>query len=108
MTTGQPAADTVMLWCGLIVAAAAASALVWRIVRFGLRVARVLDQILPLLRVLDQIAEDWAGVPDRPGVPGRPGLIQRMSGLESTVQILAAVVDRIDRRTRWIDEAEGG
>lgn len=72
-------------------------------------------------RVLETLAEDWSGEPDRPGVPGRRGVMARLAAVEADGQAtrdaaertaadvsliaaavaqIATVVDRLDRAAR--------
>lgn len=39
-------------------------------------------KLWPFITKMNQIAEDWAGEPERPGVPHRPGLLERVAAIE--------------------------
>ena len=110
--TGVMAVDTLVVWCLAVLAVAAALGLLWRMTR-GVRriVARV-----------DEVVDDWQGIPGRPGVPARPGVMERLDGIEGRLQnvehelhpnsgqSLRDAVDRVDVRTRRLtdDRDEGG
>lgn len=102
--TGVPAVDVLVIWAVAAVAIAGLIALVWRTAR---AVRRVVDRV-------DDLVEDWNGVPERPGVPARPGVMVRLSGIEQRItsvehelqpnsgRSLRDAVDRVDRRTRTL------
>lgn len=103
-TTGVPLVDAAVIWSIALVAITGLGTLAWRAVR---TVRRVLDR-------MDELVDDWQGVPARPGVPGRPGVMarlrqieQRLAGVEHELQpnsgqSLRDAVDRVDARTRTI------
>ncbi|GAA2945886.1 MULTISPECIES: hypothetical protein [Streptomyces] len=100
-STGVLVVDTVVVWAAATAAITAGLALLWAMVR-GIRriVARV-----------DEIVDDWQGIPGRPGVEGRPGVMERLSGIEQRLSgvehelhpnsghSLRDAIDRVDRRT---------
>jgi hypothetical protein len=98
--TGVPALDAVLVWGGVVTAAAGALAVLWRAVRRVRRVAHRVEEFL----------HDWQGVPSRPGVEGRPGVMARLAEIEARVAAvvhevrpnnggsLRDAVDRVDRR----------
>lgn len=103
-STGIPAVDTAVIWSLAAVAIAGALALAWRMARAAIRI----------LRRMDDLADDWQGVPGRPGVRERPGVMARLEGIEARVshiehelrpnsgRSLRDAVDRVDRRTRTL------
>ncbi len=62
------AVDVLVIWSVAAVAVAGQAALVWRTFR-GVR--RIVDR-------MDDLVDDWHGVPERPGVPGRLGVMARL------------------------------
>ena len=103
-STGITAVDTAVIWSLAAVAIAGALALAWRVIRGVVRI----------FRRLDDVADDWQGVPARPGVPEQPGVMARLDQIEGRVsriehelqpnsgQSLRDAVDRVDRRTRTL------
>jgi hypothetical protein len=108
--TGVPAVDVLVIWSVAAVAIAGLIALVWRTVR---AVRRLVDR-------MDDLADDWHGVPERPGVAARPGVMVRLSGIEQRLTAmeyelqpnsghsLRDAVDRVDRRTRTLTSDTDG
>ncbi|WP_432158416.1 hypothetical protein [Streptomyces sp. bgisy153] len=103
-STGVPAVDAAVVWSVAAVAVAGLGTLLWRVMRAARRaVGR-----------MDDLADDWLGVPERPGVPGRPGVMVRLRGIEERLtrvehelqpnsgRSLRDAVDRVDRRTRTL------
>jgi hypothetical protein len=101
-STGVHGIDQLVIWSIAAVAIAGGVALLWRVTR-GAR---------HLVRRLDEFADDWQGLPNRPGVPGHAGVMARLGAIEDR---LAAVehelrpnsgssmrdaIDRVDERTR--------
>ena len=103
-STGITAVDTAVIWSLAAVAIAGAIALAWRMIRAVVRI----------LKRMDDLADDWQGVPARPGVPERPGVMARLDQIEGRVSTiehelrpnsgrsLRDAVDRVDRRTRTL------
>jgi hypothetical protein len=102
--TGVPAVDVLVIWSLAAVAVAGLITLMWRVWR-GVR--RIVDR-------MDDLADDWSGVPERPGVPGRLGVMARLRMIEERLMAvehelqpnsgrsLRDAVDRVDRRTRTL------
>ncbi|WP_329564652.1 hypothetical protein [Kitasatospora sp. NBC_01266] len=59
-------------WSMALGTIAGGAALLWRITRGARHIAHRLEQI----------ADDWAGVPARPGVPGHDGVMARLGAIE--------------------------
>lgn len=104
--TGVPAVDTIVVWCVAGTAIAGLLVLLWRLARV----------ILRIVGRLDEVADDWQGVPARPGVPERPGVMARLDAIEDRLgnvehelhpnsgASLRDAVDRVDRRTRQLTD----
>ena len=102
--TGVPTVDVIVMWSVAAVAIAGGAALAWRTAR-GVR--RIVDR-------MDDLVDDWQGVPERPGVPARPGVMVRLRQIEERLvrvehelqpnsgQSLRDAVDRVDARTRTL------
>ncbi|WP_200302215.1 hypothetical protein [Streptomyces adelaidensis] len=102
--TGVPAVDVIVIWSVAAVAVAGLAALAWRTFR-GVR--RIVDR-------MDDLVDDWHGVPERPGVPGRLGVMARLRQIEvrltsvehelqpNSGRSLRDAVDRVDARTRTL------
>ncbi|WNI20296.1 hypothetical protein [Actinacidiphila sp. ITFR-21] len=103
-TTGVSFVDHAAIWATAIAAVLALGGLLWRLAR-------------PLRRVvrrIEELADDWHGVPARPGVEGRPGVMERLSRIEHAMGAVVHEVrpnaggsmrdamDRVDRRTASI------
>ena len=100
-STGVSAVDAAVVWAAAAAGLTGVLAGVWRLVR---AVRRVLHRV-------EEIVDDWQGVPGRAGVPARPGVMQRLDGLERAVVAIADemrpnsgsslrdALDRVDRRT---------
>lgn len=98
-TTGITAVDSAVLWAVVITAIAAALAVLWRLIR-GIR--RVVARV-------NEVVDDWQGIPSRPGVRGRPGVMDRLGGIEERLErvehelhpnsggSLRDVVDRVEQ-----------
>ncbi|MEV6614275.1 hypothetical protein AB0N31_10705 [Streptomyces sp. NPDC051051] len=103
-STGVTAVDAAAVWSVAAVTIAGAAVLAWRVAR-GLR--RLVDR-------MDDMADDWHGVPERPGVPARPGVMVRLHHIEERLArvdhelqpnsggSLRDAVDRVDRRTQTL------
>ncbi|MFD5297229.1 hypothetical protein ACFWJU_18720 [Streptomyces mutabilis] len=101
-STGVPAVDTIVVWCLAGTALAGLLVLLWRLARL----------IIRIVGRLDEVVDDWQGVPARPGVPERPGVMARLDAIEEQISSiehelhpnsgasLRDAVDRVDRRTR--------
>lgn len=70
--TGVPALDTVLVWGGAITILGGVAAVLWRLVRGGVRIVSRMDHFM----------DDWYGEGARPGMPARPGVIERVSAIE--------------------------
>lgn len=100
--TGVPVVDAAVIWSLAIAALVGLTTLVWRGVR---AVRRMIDRV-------DDLVDDWQGVPGRPGVPERPGVMSRLHHIEQRLvgvehelrpnsgRSLRDAVDRVDERTR--------
>ena len=49
---------------------------------------------------LEQMANDFAGEPERPGVPAKPGIMERISKLEQLVEELSDKIDESNKHVR--------
>ncbi len=59
-------------------------------------VVRLLLYVWNVLRRLTRWLDDWEGEPPRPGFPsGRPGVLDRIASIESRVDRLPAVEERL-------------
>ncbi|MCG6499180.1 hypothetical protein [Kitasatospora sp. A2-31] len=103
--TGAGRLDDILLWAGAVVTLSAALGLIWRATRGVRRLAAKVEEVV----------DDWTGVPDRPGVPGRPGVMARLDTIEHRIAAvehelhpnsgasLRDAVDRVDQRTAHLD-----
>lgn len=101
-STGVPVVDAAVIWS---VAAAAILGLLTLACRAVVAVRRMMQRV-------DDLVDDWQGVPERPGVPGRPGVMARLRQIESRMagvehelrpnsgRSLRDAVDRVDARTQ--------
>ena len=55
--------------------------------------------VYPVWHKLEQMANDFAGEPERPGVPAKPGIMERIAKLE---QLVAELSDKIDESTKHV------
>ena len=60
---------------------------------------RINKLVYPVWHKLEQMANDFAGEPERPGVPAKPGIMERISKLEQLVEELS---DKIDESTKHV------
>ena len=60
---------------------------------------RINKLIYPVWHKLEQMANDFAGEPERPGVPAKPGIMERISKLE---QLVAELSDKIDESNKHV------
>ena len=60
---------------------------------------RINKLVYPVWHKLEQMANDFAGEPERPGVPAKPGIMERISKLE---QLVAELSDKIDESTKHV------
>ena len=60
---------------------------------------RINKLIYPVWHKLEQMANDFAGEPERPGVPAKPGIMERIAKLEQLVEKLS---DKIDERSKHV------
>ena len=58
---------------------------------------RINKLIYPVWHKLEQMANDFAGEPERPGVPAKPGIMERIAKLE---QLVAELSDKIDESNK--------
>ncbi|MFD4659351.1 hypothetical protein ACFWP2_27400 [Kitasatospora sp. NPDC058444] len=103
--TGAGRLDDILLWAGAVITLSAALGLLWRATRGARRLAQRVEDVV----------DDWTGVPDRPGVPGRPGVMTRLDKIEHRIAAvehelhpnsgssLRDAVDRVDQRTAHLD-----
>ena len=63
---------------------------------------RINKLIYPVWHKLEQMANDFAGEPERPGVPAKPGIMERISKLEQLVAELSDKIDKIDESTKHV------
>lgn len=100
-STGVPAVDAVVVWAAAIAAVAGMLGLLWRAAR----------PIRRVVRLVEEFAEDWHGIPPRSGVEGRPGVMQRLERIERAMGdvvhevrpnaggSMRDAINRVDRRT---------
>lgn len=103
-TTGVSFVDHAAIWATAIAAVFVLGGLLWRL-------ARPLRRVV---RIVEDFADDWHGVPARPGVEGRAGVMERLGRIERSMGAVAHEVrpnngssmrdamDRVDRRTASI------
>lgn len=60
---------------------------------------RINKLVYPVWHKLEQMANDFAGEPERPGVPAKPGIMERITKLEQLVEELS---DKIDESTKHV------
>lgn len=60
---------------------------------------RINKLIYPVWHKLEQMANDFAGEPERPGVPAKPGIMERIAKLE---QLVAELSDKIDESNKHV------
>ena len=60
---------------------------------------RINKLIYPVWHKLEQMANDFAGEPERPGVPAKPGIMERIEKLE---QLVAELSDKIDESNKHV------
>ena len=60
---------------------------------------RINKLVYPVWHKLEQMANDFAGEPERPGVPAKPGIMERIAKLE---QLVAELSDKIDESTKHV------
>ena len=60
---------------------------------------RINKLVYPVWHKLEQMANDFAGEPERPGVPAKPGIMERISKLE---QLVAELSDKIDESNKHV------
>ena len=60
---------------------------------------RINKLVYPVWHKLEQMANDFAGEPERPGVPAKPGIMERMAKLE---QLVAELSDKIDESNKHV------
>ena len=80
----------------------AATAIVPWLVLLGVLVTlaiRINKLVYPVWHKLEQMANDFAGEPERPGVPAKPGIMERIAKLEQLVEELS---DKIDESTKHV------
>ncbi|GIH70355.1 hypothetical protein [Sphaerimonospora thailandensis] len=101
--TGIPAVDVFMI-IGIV---GGALTLVWKGLRFGMRIYRRIEKFL----------DDWQGEPARPGVEARPGFPERIAALEAESAEVKRIVsnglshtvaDIQERMTRFEERLNGG
>ena len=61
---------------------------------------RINKLIYPVWHKLEQMANDFAGEPERPGVPAKPGIMERISKLEQLVGELSDKIDESNKHVR--------
>ena len=61
---------------------------------------RINKLIYPVRHKLEQMANDFAGEPERPGVPAKPGIMERISKLEQLVEELSDKIDESNKHVR--------
>ena len=61
---------------------------------------RINKLVYPVWHKLEQMANDFAGEPERPGVPAKPGIMERISKLEQLVQELSDKIDESSKHVR--------
>lgn len=106
--TGNAVFDAILLWGAVAVALAGIGTVVWRVVRWALRLGTRINQFI----------DDFYGEEARPGVPARPGLLERVSGMEGRLArvehemypndggSLRDAVDLANRQLRHLCEGE--
>ena len=60
---------------------------------------RINKLVYPVWHKLEEMANDFAGEPERPGVPAKPGIMERIAKLEQLVEELS---DKIDESTKHV------
>ncbi|WP_326597740.1 hypothetical protein [Streptomyces sp. NBC_01803] len=82
--------DRIGLYTGAGVGVLGLLTLAWQLVRGAVRIAARVDEVV----------DDWQGVPARPGVAARPGVLERISHIEERVCDVADRVGRVEAQLR--------
>ena len=61
---------------------------------------RINKLVYPVWHKLEQMANDFAGEPERPGVPAKPGIMERIAKLDLFVLLLSYKIDESTKHVR--------
>ena len=61
---------------------------------------RINKLVYPVWHKLEEMANDFAGEPERPGVPAKPGIMERIAKLEQLVEELSDKIDESSKHVR--------